>query len=256
MNRSGVAEVQRVTPLVWALWCAVSGFGCGGNSAAQSVPPREGRQEAAQVTAPPSRAQNTGQAPLPPGWVYLEAEGIDTVRGAYHDSASDLFVKAEEELSNDLEPWAVTAAQDRGARSERGVVSGSPFLRVSKSGWWGCDEVTVSFLPDGDKGRSLNLSASLCDATQRERFEGLVASVASPGAWPSRKQGPYLEWEREADRVTVGTAWPEVRARLGHPGDVRRPSTGGGFIVSYSKTGQSLVLRFDATQRLVSVTKR
>lgn len=199
--------------------------------------------------------QNASQATLPTGWVYLEAEGIDTIRGAYHDSASDLVVKAEEELSNDLEPWALSAAEERGAQSERGVIGGTPFLRVSKSGWWGCDEVTVSFLPDGDKGRSLNLGTSLCNAAQQKRFQGLVASVASPGAWPPGKPGPYLQWEREADRIAMGTPWPDVRERLGHPGDVRRPSTGGGFIVSYSKTGLSLARRFDAAQRLVSVTK-
>ena len=72
-------------------------------------------------------------AELPDGWLFIEAEGIDTATGAYHDRISGLLVRMEADVGgNSIFPWAVEQAEREDRTASRRESEGSIVWEFSK----------------------------------------------------------------------------------------------------------------------------
>lgn len=190
---------------------------------------------------------------LPAGWIYIEAEGIDTISGAYHDRTSGLFVRSDVTLPGVVKPWAETNARRSGATSERGTIGELSSWRVTVPTGGGCSEVVVTLARSTDS-LSWNLGGVSCGEAQRKRLlaflEELPRRVAGfPG--PNAKQERLLKTD-DTKGLAVGAGWGDIRKRLGPPGDVAAASHGG-FVVAYEVGRKRLRLHFDQQQTLSSI---
>lgn len=192
---------------------------------------------------------------LPAGWLYLERDGIDTRRGAYHDSTSGTFVRAEIASQDTVTPWATAIAVKRGGELKERTIEGATLLVATLPTVKGeCEEKVVSFLADGI---SWNLASVLCTDLQRERLSKLVDELHPRlGRWPStRTSNSRIPSEADVERLLPGAAWPDVESRLGLPAEVVAEA-GGGFAVIYDVGRKRTTCHFDQRQRLAKVLSR
>jgi hypothetical protein len=198
------------------------------------------------------------------GWIFLEGEGYDTAFAAFHDRISGAFVEYEAGFSFVITPLVDSRAKLPTATSSTGDAGGVPYVVVSipSASGKGCEDIAVSFLLRGQESPpgSWNFWTTACTAGQRERTMALILSKAHVArGWRIEDQvhgGGFVD-RSDVAALTVGTSWPEVRARLGAPGDAAKAS-GNGFKVEYelrqpraAKLPAFVTLVFSQAQRLV-----
>jgi hypothetical protein len=188
---------------------------------------------------------------LPSGWLYLEEEGIDSVRGAYHDRVSDLLVRMEaDHWGESIEPWSVAAAQE-----DRSVVSvrrqGRYVLtEVMRRMDTNCRDRVFTFRCDSTSNSSWNLSANVCSSRDDSRLDALVSALVESD-WPTFTGAKDFDLSQLAE--LKGAHWSDVRRRLGRGGLIERPLDGG-FTVSYAHGSLRARLFFGREQRLLRWT--
>jgi hypothetical protein len=218
----------------------------------------------------PLTAVSDPLAPLAEGWIYIEKERFDTVPGAYHDRVSGAFVNLEwHVLPGFPPPEADSVSIAAGADSREGIDSGVPFKFVSIPGvrtsngfqrmpGASCQTIVISYLPNGENGRSLNMAAEVCDELQRKRAtdlmlgkgEAATKSIADGDPYESLSRGTVLSQSN-------GSTWQRVRSSLGPGIDACKVGTHGFSVIyrlerSSGFEGEDMaILVFSREQRLV-----
>lgn len=209
------------------------------------------------LVAGTAQAASNGRAlrDVPPGWIHVEAESVDTWAFAYHDKVSGAWVRFDVgrpvRESEKVPPLAKKDGTVGGVRyhSERlpdpicGDISENDHGRLH-----------VSFFPER-QGRVWNVSALLCTDEQVRRTRDLLFGRMRLQLDAQLREDNRFVTEEELKAVRVGMTWQDVMRALGEPAD-GEPAEGGGFAAYFTldkPRWHQVRLAFDQNQRLLGV---
>lgn len=239
----------------------------------------DGGSETTAVAATPAPAPTTRVAEsvdirqVPEGWIFLEADGVDTAAAGFHDRISGAFVWYEAGLTLTITPLTESRSRITGASVSEEQTNGVAYTMVTlpakvrrNSSGRPCEEIAATFRyahPDASGHQtSFNFWTVACTDEQRERAMALIRGKA-PAARGGAFQGHWLKDARHVDRketaaLAIGTPWKEVRVKLG-PSIAVADAPANGFMISYElrqpRSAQSTAfttLVFDQSQRLIA----
>ncbi len=208
----------------------------------------------------------------PEGWIFLEADGVDTAAAGFHDRISGAFVWYEAGLTLPITPLTESRSRLTGASASEEQTNGVAYTMVTlpaktrrNSSGRPCKEIAATFRyshPDASGHQtSFNFWTVACTDEQRDRAMALIlgkALATRGGAF----QGDWLKDARHVNRketaaLAIGTPWKEVRVKLG-PSIAVADAPANGFMISYelrqprSAQGAAFTtLVFDQEQRFV-----
>ncbi len=170
---------------------------------------------------------------LPPGWVYIETQWVDTIMGAYHDTLSGAFLEFEIGLLGLLSPSVKATIAEKEGECQGwpyriAIIKESP-TSIAKNG----DLLMVSFMVDDPIWQTWNFSALVDTNFKHQRvmdfifgdnqtWRGVIRKKRGWSKRVSRKQVLALE-----DRIE----WLKVQDILGVPWNCRAWQNG--FKVAY-----------------------
>lgn len=216
-------------------------------------------------------------------WVFAQGEFIDSWPGVYHDRASGACVSFDVAFTSVVSPLPAPDAKTLDV--EVGRKGGVPYrLKVSDTAdelratrarmkrdglpaWAlpkgdGCPRgrrISVAFMPEGLSAHSQvwNAHADTCSEDQHQRVRDFFLG---PGRGPATDRRPATDGrllaKSEIDAVAVGTAYEDVRAKLGAPSS-SECGPGDGFMAEWTYKARphwiSRRFRFGRDHRLVAI---
>ncbi len=216
-------------------------------------------------------------------WVFAQGEFIDSWPGIYHDRDSGACVEFDVAFTSIVSPLPAPEGKTpdvevgrSGGVSYRLKVSGTADelramrARMKREGLpaWalpkanGCPggrRISVAFMPAGLSAHSQVWNAH-ADACSEDQYQRVRDFFLGPGRWPATDRRPATDGrllaKSEIDAVAVGTAYEEVRAKLGAPSS-GECGAGDGFTAEWTYKARphwiSRRFRFGRDHRLIAI---